>query len=403
MKIVHLVESFAYGTAKSVRQLSQYFREQHQVSVYYGHRQGTDLDLEGLCDGIRLVALPGSGPLRHLQNIAFLKRDLPVDTGVIHGHSAYGGMYAKAISNSRDASVLYSPRGYSFLREDYGFLLRSAFRAMERLTSGRCVTVACGRHESNLARKLGGPVVQINNGFHVSDPLPIDSLDNTVIGCGRICYQKGYDRFLEVANKLPHLKFVWVGAADPGEKFLSLPIPPNVHFVDYVQHDVLLDMIQRCRCVFLPSRWEGLSRFLIESVCLGKAIVTSRFPANMDCLDRGIPDRGSPSVSKQDQNEFKNGFASDDCNDLVDAIAKLSIDDLFLHEMQHASHSFAKREFDMQRILQRWNNLYGLMNHSPPQPSTGESFIRINAAENPSIPSPAAHETAMPSAITQNG
>ncbi|MEM8912258.1 MAG: glycosyltransferase [Planctomycetota bacterium] len=344
--IAHIAESFAYGTARSVLQLCQSARDLGETTVYYGVRQGTDIELRSLPDSVRLRPLPGTGPMRHVINLRFLRKELK-SFRIVHGHSSYGGMYAKLLGRKLDSPVLYSPRGYAFLRQDLSRPVRSAIRRIEKTTAKWCTTIGCGPYEYELGRKLGGPATCINNGYNVSPPACLQGLDSTVLGVGRICEQKGFDIFTAVARELPDVSFTWVGDVQSTNENEYGPLPENVRLRTYMPHADLLRLIQKSRFVFLPSRWEGLSRFLIESVCLSKAIVTSRFPGNMDCLDgdrRGM--------------EFRNGFACDGESEYVEAIGRLMNDDRLLDQQQTASYEYASNHFDLRVILDQWRQLY---------------------------------------------
>lgn len=345
--IAQVVESFAYGTAKSVRQLCDVLAPGDEATVFYGRRQGTELDLKDASDKVRWCPLPGTGKSKHATNLRFLNQALARGFDVVHGHSSFGGLYAKMLGPRHRLSTLYSPRGFAFLREDFPAIGRWMFQRVESVTAGRCLTVCCGPYEHALAQRLGGRSIRINNGFEVHEPPSVDSLDGSVLGVGRICHQKGFDLFIEVARRLPQQSFVWVGEIQRDERALLSRVPENLQLIPYIPHQELLARIRSARLIFLPSRWEGLSRFLIESVCLGKAIVTSRFPANLDCLD------GNPTQSR-----FANGIAGTTVAEFEAAVHELATDDSTVEAMQNASYRFAKTNFDIVQIMEQWRQLY---------------------------------------------
>jgi len=345
--IAQIVESFAYGTAKSVVQLCELLSDNDQVTVFYGHRQGTEIDLQSSSQRVQWRPLPGRGKTKHIANMRFLREQLRGSFDVLHGHSAYGGLYAKVLGPQLGIKTLYSPRGFSFLREDFPAIGRKVFRAVEKATARRCITVCCGPYEQTLAQSLGGQCVRINNGYDVTAPVSIDRVSNNVLGVGRICHQKGFDIFTDVARRLPENSFTWVGDIQSGKASALENVPPNVDVISYLPHHELLEKVKFARLILLPSRWEGLSRFLIESVCLGKAIVTSRFPGNLDCLD------GDSSGES-----FANGMACRTTDDYVLAVRQLSRDDETLDRMQWASHRYAAENFDLQSIREQWKSLY---------------------------------------------
>ena len=375
IRIAHVVESFAYGTAKTVTQICGYQDNDCEATIFHGHRQGTELDLIDLGPNVHYERLPGTGPVRHVRNIRFLADRLP-GFDLIHAHSSYGGLYAKWLSRrlfgaDADRRVLYSPHGFAFLRNDLAPAARGLIRWFERRTSDRCTTLACGPHEASLAADWRGPVRCIANGHEVSSPRPVGELDGTVLGVGRICPQKGFDIFRDVAAACPERAFRWVG--EPQRVGDPVPsVPPNLTMTPYLPHDELLALIRSCRVIFLPSRWEGLSRFLIEGICNGKALVTSTFPANLDCLDGdgidGVGDVAGGKVSdgngdgvrgeaKMRVRHYPNGFTASDVDGYAAAI-RATDDDGRLASMQAASHLHASRHYDIAQIREVWRRTY---------------------------------------------
>lgn len=363
MKVVQVAESFAYGTAKSVKQLVGILNQDHDVTVFYGERDGTGLEQDELDPSINWVRLPGtSGPLRHLTNLRFLLKNISKDTDVIHGHSSFGGAYVKALGVFRpNARILYSPRGYSFLRADHSWLNRKSFWLFERLSAGFCETVACGPSELSYARAMNPRrSTQIGNGWNIPADVNTERIGSGVVTVGRISLQKGFDLMLEIARKLPSVQFDWIGSEElgQGQESMRKNVPPNINIIDYMPHEDVLQKIRDARFVLLPSRWEGLSRFLVESVCLGKAIVTSECAANVDCLV-------SDNDAGTGEQEFQNGYKCGSTSAYVSAIEELLQDDLLVRHMQEASLSYARRSFDIDVISQQWRDLYLGKDHTP--------------------------------------
>lgn len=350
--IAQVIEAFAYGAAKSVLQLCEVLGPGDRATIYYGLRQGTEIDLKSANKNIDFKELPGSGPTKHLSNVLYLNKELREGFDIVHGHSSYGGMYAKLLGPRHNLHTIYSPRGYSFLREDYPAVARWMFRQMEKVTANRCLTVCCGPYEYRLAKELGGDAICINNGFKIGSEPSLDSLGGPILGVGRICPQKGFDIFAEVSRRLPQHSFVWVGDLQKEDRSAIANLPANLKLIHYIPHAEMLEMIRGCRFVFLPSRWEGLSRFLIESVCMGKAIVTSRFPGNVDCLD------GDPAANK-----FANGYSCEAIEEYTVAVDRLATDNSLVDAMQRASFQHGKRAFDIDKIVDHWRRLYHSFGH----------------------------------------
>lgn len=353
--IVQTIESFAYGSAKSVKQLCDLLKKDHQVTVFYGTRDGTATEVTDLDPTIRWVALPGRGPMRHLQNLLFLTRQIDPHTNYIHGHSTFGGMYAKLLGFwFRKAKVFYSPRGYSFLREDFSSLQRRAFWWIEWLTSGWCETVTCGPAEQQLADQLRGQHRNINNGVAIPSDVDLNTIGDEILSVGRISIQKGFDIFKQIATAMPNLSFVWMGSAEPSDAHLLTDLPPNVRLIDYQPHAATMARIRAAKLILLPSRWEGLSRVLLESISFGKAIVTSRCPANIDCLAASE----TPATHDERPFEYDNGYACAEVTDYIRALTSLCHDADLLRSKQQASYRHAQRHFDSEVIHRQWRELY---------------------------------------------
>ncbi len=343
--VVQIVESFSFGTAKSVKQLVKTLCNDYKVTVFYGYRDGSDVEINNLNSKVEWIKLPGKGMFKHIVNMIFILQYAKKNhIYLIHGHSTYGGLYSKLIGlYHKDIRVLYSPRGYSFLREDYPIFLRKIFYIVELLSSKRCTTVACGPAEFNKASSLTKKSVQINNSYNINvDEFEISEYKRDVICVGRLCKQKGFDTFLSIAKSMPEIKFTWVGGILPEAEHV-----PNVEFYDYLSQDEVFSLIKEHKISFLASRWEGLSRFLLESICLGKPIIVSSILENRDFLD--VEDGDSYG---------KNGVSCVTVEDYITAINYIVNNADVLKNMSNNSLSYALKNFDYNIVEEKWLNLY---------------------------------------------
>ncbi|MEY8213560.1 MAG: glycosyltransferase [Colwellia sp.] len=350
MGYVQVIESFAYGSAKSVKQLCNIVKSSGDVTVYYGRRDGTELELNDLPAHVNWIELPGSGIFKHLQNILFLKKSIAPEAKVIHGHSTFGGLYIRVLNalnvfNTSSSRYYYSPRGYAFLREDLPKLFRKVFYVYEFLCAKLSVTVACGPSEKNMADSFGGRAVKINNSLAVPKGGVLYNHSGGILAVGRICYQKGFDIFVDVARAMPDVSFTWIGSYEEKDSALLDALPLNIIIKDYMPHELLLAEIENSCLVLLPSRWEGLSRVLLETLVVGRPIVTSKIAANVDCLD-GV------------SGSFKNGFSCLDVNEYVLSINKVLSNCETATSMAVASREYARREFEYEKVTQQWLELY---------------------------------------------
>jgi glycosyltransferase involved in cell wall biosynthesis len=347
--IIHVCEGFAYGAATSTIMLAKLMADRgHRVIVYYGLRQGTEnIDLASH-GNIEWRQLKGMGVARHLVNVFQLLSDLwkspDAPNIVLHGQSSYGGMYSKVVGKITGARVIYSPRGLAYLREDMSKWQRRVFFWLEKVTAKAAQSVACGPTEERFLKELGGTTIGIYNGMK----LPTVSYDNGgdyFLGVGRICYQKGFDIFKDIARANPSRRFVWAGNPDAAGNVMMSDIPDNIEMLGFVTSEEVLQLIADSRAVLLPSRWEGLSRFLLESIAVGRPIVTSDYPGNVDCL------------KPQGDGSFKNGFSCATVEEYTSAINALDSQEL-LERMQRESRKLAEDDYDIDRLNQKWVSLY---------------------------------------------
>ncbi|MGI9288682.1 MAG: glycosyltransferase [Pseudomonadales bacterium] len=354
--MIQVVECFAYGTAKSVKQLSDFLKADFDVEVFYCDRDGTEEELKNIDSDIKWTALRSTGPLRHINNIRQIRSKIDDQCQAVHGHSSYGGMYARLASLGKPVpNVFFSPRGYAFLREDMFWAKRAVFLFTEFVLSFFGTTVSCGPSEYKTGGQFSRRIVNVNNSVVVQDGCDIDdSGDFTVLSIGRIAPQKGFDLFLKVASRLPETRFTWVGSCDDDyyDKILETMhgLPRNVEVIGYMDQHQLFNKMREQTIIMHTSRWEGLSRVLLEALALGKPLVTSTFAANLDCLQ--------PAPKPVEKGRYANGFACTSVDQYVSAIRKMKADKTTLAAMAQASYALARNEFDVSVIRQQWLDLY---------------------------------------------
>lgn len=355
-KVIQVTESFAYGTAKSIKQLCSLLKEDYEITLFYCRRDETSAEIEDLDTDITWIEMSSEGKFRHLKNALLIRKFIDSETFALHGHSSFGGLYVRLAAIGKCIPfVFYSPRGYSFLRQDVSFISRCIFLLVEMFLSLFGHTVTCGRGEYEVGKKFTRKISNINNSVTVKDiPESSDNQVFKVISVGRICYQKGFDIFIDVAKELKDCEFTWVGSADP--KYLNSVIkkygkfPDNIKIVEFTEQSELFNKISQSSLLFHPSRWEGLSRVLIESLSLAMPIVTSTCSQNLDCLD--------PKRDGRVKGAYNNGFACNSVADYIYAIQTLKNDPELISNMRHSSYELAKNDYDINEVKIKWLKLY---------------------------------------------
>nr|WP_321274168.1 glycosyltransferase [uncultured Vibrio sp.] len=355
-KIIQVTESFAYGTAKSIKQLCALLKEDYEITVFYCHRDETQAEIKDIDCDITWIEMSSEGKLRHLKNVLLIRKFINKDTFAIHGHSSFGGLYVRLAAIGKNIPfVFYSPRGYAFLRQDMNVVSRFIFLLVEMFLSLFGHTVTCGMGEYEVGKKFTRNISNINNAVTVKEiPKSHDDHMFKVISVGRICYQKGFDIFIQVARELKDSEFTWVGSSDP--EYLSSVIkkygelPGNVKIIEFTEQAELFEKISQSSLLFHPSRWEGLSRVLIESLSLAMPIVTSTCHQNLDCL--------YPRRDDVVNGEYNNGFACNSVEDYIYAIQTLKNSPERISNMRKSSFELAKNNFNTSDMKMKWLKLY---------------------------------------------
>ena len=347
-EIIHICESFAYGAANSTILLSELMlKENVDVTIFYGVRQGTEkIDINSKKE-INWQKLENKNPSSHFKNVYTLiqyiktKKDKKI---ILHGQSSYGGMYAKIAGLITDCPTIYSPRGLAYLRQDMPIIKRKAFYFIEKITAPLATIIACGPSEHEETLKLSKSSLGIFNGLQLEE-FTLSEPQDYFLGVGRICHQKGFDVFKKIAAENPGQRFVWAGSPDEAGQKLLTDIPNNLSLLGFVSQTEIIELIKKCKAVLLPSRWEGLSRFLLETISIGRPIITSNFPGNVDCL------------SRIEGNQFKNGYSCQTIDEYNQAISELANKEL-AETMSIESRKLAEDKYDLDKINRKWVTLY---------------------------------------------
>ena len=165
-------------------------------------------------------------------------------------------------------------------------------------------------------------------------------------------YDKGYQELIDasklIKEKRKDVVFQWLGNID--EEYPN-HVPQSViendernGYISYLgtTKDVRKFIIE-ADCIILPSYHEGLSRTLMESIAMGRPVITSNIPGCMETVDDGI-----------------NGFLCEphDASSLSDAVNKfLSLSDRERELMGNRSRDKAIRTFDVKNVIHAYEDV----------------------------------------------
>ena len=98
--------------------------------------------------------------------------------------------------------------------------------------------------------------------------------------------QKGVDRLVAAARRLPDVAFVVTGRleASPLVQAWAAAAPANVTFAGYVPRDALRDLYARAAVAAQLSRHEGFGVAAVEAAAMGCHVVTTRLPVFTEVL-----------------------------------------------------------------------------------------------------------------------
>jgi len=103
--------------------------------------------------------------------------------------------------------------------------------------------------------------------------------------------QKGFLDFIYALRLLDHevvnrFEITVVGKGDEKFKILSLSKEfNNITFIDELPHSQTINFLKQSDVVVLPSRYEGLSMFALESLATGNAVIFSKTGGLVDLVD----------------------------------------------------------------------------------------------------------------------
>ena len=169
----------------------------------------------------------------------------------------------------------------------------------------------------------------------------------------RMLYSKGIPELIKAAEELyssgyTNIKIQLLGALGiSSSDAISKQAMDNwakKSFVEYLgETENVIPFIQNSHCIVLPSYYrEGVPRSLLESLSIGRPIITTNMPG---CKETVIHN--------------KNGFIVQpkDYKDLSKKMKKmLSLDSQQLNKMGHESRELAEKKFDERIVIQKYLN-----------------------------------------------
>lgn len=318
-KLLYVVEAMGGGVFTYIVELANSLADDFDIYIAYGIRKQTPENYKDYFDSrINLIFVKNftrSIDLnKDVQSFFELKRIAnKIKPDIVHLHSSKAGVLGRFLFNNSGIPVFYTPHGYSFLMQDSSALKCFVYKNIERICARfNCTTVSCSYGENEETLKLTRRAVDIDNGIDIEK---FDELINRVskirhinsnegqlkvFTLGRINYQKNPSLFNDIAERMPDVKFVWIGDGP----LADLLTAPNIEITGWKNREEALSISMSCDIFLLTSLWEGLPISLLESMYMKKPVVVSNVIGNRDVITNHV-----------------NGYV---CEDLVDYVTAIN-------------------------------------------------------------------------------
>ncbi len=358
MRVIHVVECFASGTAHFINLLTRYTYNCDHI-VIHGERieeMKAELVKARFPEGTKFIywedaqrEIKLKKDFQALNSLIRLLRNVNAD--VIHLHSSKAGFLGRlACFILGFKNVIYTPNGAAFAREDISKKKKKLYIALEKVAdklSGH--VVCCSSSEAMIFNDNGIKANYINNGTSIPDIQTLvdgkfkhEANPFTIVTCGRVTEQKNPALFNKIAGAFaasPNIRFIWIGEGDASQ--INQLDSGNILLTGWQSKENVLQALLNADLYLSTALWEGLPFSVLEALSLGKCLLLS------DCV-------GNVDLVKDGYNGFKYGSAEE----AVSRIEWLINNQESLQTMAKNSREWCERDFDVQVVFRKYQALY---------------------------------------------
>lgn len=352
-RVLHIAEAMGGGVFTYLVELANGMCEDFDITIAFGMRSETPKNYaEYFDERVSLIKVDhftrGLNPVKDLGSYFELREIIrEVHPDIIHMHSSKAGAIGRMMFSDRKRTMYYTPHGYSFLMEDVSNIKKRIYKSIEKICGKKnCTTVACGESEWEQSRKVSKKSIFISNGINIEKVQKVidetedfqsegDS-DFTVYTVGRIDYQKNPELFNEFAQKLPNIKFVWIGDGELRGKLTS----SNITVTGWLDNRETIKRAKQYDVFVLASRYEGLPISLLEAMYMKKTCIVSNVVGNRDVI----------------QNNHS-GYICNDLDEFVEVIGRLAKEGIEERIINHAYDAIIQH-FNSGWLVEKYEELY---------------------------------------------
>jgi len=354
--ILHAVESFEAGVFHSIAQICNGLNEDFDFVILHGERPKTPGNFKAYFPArTKFVRWHVYRTLSLRVNVASIRqlRCIVQETKAVrvHAHSSIAGFLVRFAFLTTRGFVIYSPRGYSYLRKDIKWVFRAIFASTEWLLGhiSNHVSVACGFDEMVQVRRIARNAACIPNGVDVDGIYlnKIDRINNVkliVVDAGRISEQKNFSLFCSIAEKLygdPY-RFVWIGGEIEGSGYDKKKLPENVEVTGWLPHAEVLELLSSADVFMHTALWEGLSRSSLEAAASGLALLLPRANGSQELI----------------QEKEKTGYLCRSEVEYIMRLKELQRNRSLAKRMGKNAQKLIARKYNSLVINEKWRKLY---------------------------------------------
>jgi glycosyltransferase involved in cell wall biosynthesis len=272
LKILHITEAYGGGVTSAINgYVAHSLQFEHYLFACVREEDLIGEEAKGFFKETFLVN-------RNLKTLLKLKEILNVvQPDVIHLHSTYAGFIVRLMPFINKSKVVYTPHGYSFLRNQHPFLLK-IFYAVEWVLATRTRVIAgCGRDEKNLSAAF----TEEANTFELINVCgELDSIKEVlktpekpvITMVGRISAQKDFEFFSKVARLVgDKATFKWIGGGEiVGHAML---VKAGVEVTGWITRKQVISELKNSTLYFHTAAWDGFPISVLEAAKLNIPII----------------------------------------------------------------------------------------------------------------------------------
>lgn len=220
---------------------------------------------------------------------------------IIHIHSTWAGVFVRSIYffQRTRPKIVYCAHGWAFSM-DVARSKKNIFALVERLLTFKTDKIInISKNEQKQAGQFGIPMskcVMIYSGIKdacncVSSnkaQLMVSQNKINLLYVGRFDRSKGVDILIDVFTKyrFSNTELYLIGDSVIDSK--RIDIPEGIHYVGWVDNELIDQYYLLCDAVIMPSRWEGFGLVAIEAMRNKKAVIASNRGALSEIVRDGI-------------------------------------------------------------------------------------------------------------------